>query len=117
MEMNDMILVSIDDHIIEPADMFDNHMPEKYKDRAPKMVQSPEGLDQWIIEGQVTGTTGLSAVVSWPNEEWGFDPTGMAEMRPGCYDVHERVRDMDANGIFASMNFPTVIGFNGARMR
>ena len=116
MEMNDMILVSIDDHIIEPADMFDNHMPEKYKDRAPKMVQSPEGLDQWIIEGQVTGTTGLSAVVSWPNDEWGFDPTGMAEMRPGCYDVHERVRDMDANGIFASMNFPTVIGFNCSQL-
>jgi hypothetical protein len=35
----------------------------------------------------------------------GFDPVGYAEMRPGCYDIDERVRDMDANGVLASMSF------------
>ena len=34
-------------------------------------------------------------------------------MRPGSYDVHERVRDMDRNGILASMCFPTFAGFAG----
>ncbi len=28
-------------------------------------------------------------------------------MRPGCYDIHERVRDMDANGVLGSMCFPS----------
>ena len=31
MEHNDMILVSIDDHVIEPRDMFDAHVPGGWK--------------------------------------------------------------------------------------
>jgi predicted TIM-barrel fold metal-dependent hydrolase len=59
------------------------------------------------------GTFGICAVASWPKEEWGYDPVGFAEMRPGCYDVHERIRDMDVNGVLASMCFPTMAGFSG----
>jgi predicted TIM-barrel fold metal-dependent hydrolase len=116
MNVSDMILVSIDDHIIEPPDMFDRHLPAKYKDAAPKMVHTADGKDQWEWDGNVVGTAGLSAVASWPKDEWNFDPTGLAEMRPGCYDVHARVRDMDVNGVFASMNFPTFVGFNGGQL-
>ncbi len=116
MDISDMILVSIDDHIIEPREMFDQHTPAKYKDRMPKLSQTEDGKDRWECEGLAIGTTGLSAVVSLPNEEWNFDPTGVAEMRPGCYDVHARVRDMDANGIFGSMNFPTFVGFCGTQL-
>ena len=36
MQMDDMILVSIDDHMIEPPDMFENHVPAKFKDLVPK---------------------------------------------------------------------------------
>jgi hypothetical protein len=45
-------------------------------------------------------------------EEWGFNPGTYSELRPGCFDVHQRVRDMNANGVLASMNFPTMAGFN-----
>jgi predicted TIM-barrel fold metal-dependent hydrolase len=41
-----------------------------------------------------------------------MDPTAFAEMRPGAFDVHERVRDMNRNGILASMCFPTMAGFS-----
>ena len=34
-------------------------------------------------------------------------------MRPGCYDVHERVRDMSAGGQLAGLNFPNCTGFSG----
>ena len=34
-------------------------------------------------------------------------------MRPGCYDVHERVRDMSAGGQLAGLNFPNWTGFSG----
>jgi predicted TIM-barrel fold metal-dependent hydrolase len=113
MHMDDMILVSIDDHIIEPEDMFDRHMPERWRDEAPKFVHGENGLDHWEFQGFNTGSVGLNAVASWPHEEWGFDPVGHAEMRPGCYDLALRVRDMDANGVLASMCFPTFAGFNG----
>ena len=45
-----------------------------------------------------------------------FDPVGFAEMRPGAYDIHQRVRDMDANGLLASMCFPTFAGFGGTHL-
>ena len=115
MEINDMILLSIDDHIIESPTTFDNHMPAKYKDEAPKLIKDPDNpaIDRWEFQGQASFTGGLGAVVSWPKEEWGFEPTGLAEMRPGTYDIHERVRDMNVNGVLAGMNFPTFPGFAG----
>ena len=113
MQMDDMIMVSIDDHIIEPADMFEGHIPESYRDQAPKYVATDDLRGYWDFQGQPTGHAGLNAVASWPHEEWGMDPIGYPEMRPGTYDLELRVRDMDANGVLASMCFPTMAGFNG----
>ena len=112
MKIDDMILVSIDDHVIEPPDMFDRHVPAKWADRAPRLVTQGDGTQYWEFQGERTGNSGLNAVVSWPPEEWGMDPSSYAEMRPGAYDIHERVRDMDRNGILASMCFPTFPGFS-----
>ena len=113
MQMDDMILVSIDDHMIEPPDMFDNHVPAKWRDLAPKVVRGDDGTDAWHFGGTATSTRfGMAATVGWPAEEWGFNPGTYSELRPGCFDVHERVRDMDANGVLGSMNFPTMAGFN-----
>src|SRR6476619_3386832 len=116
MQTDDLILVSIDDHVVEPPDMFLNHVPAKYKDEAPVVVTDDKGVDQWMYQGRPQGVSGLNAVVSWPAEEWGRDPAGFAEMRPGVYDVHERVRDMNRNGILASMCFPTFTGFSARHL-
>lgn len=113
MNVDDMIIVSIDDHLIEPPNMFDAHLPKGYRDQAPRLVRNDEGKDQWIFEDQVMGMVGLNAVVSWPKEQWGFDPSALAEMRPGAYNIHERVRDMNRNGVLASMCFPSMAGFSG----
>ena len=113
MQLEDMILVSVDDHMIEPPGIFDGHVPEKWRDQAPKIVRNEAGMDEWVFQGVPVPTPlGMSATVGWPNEEWGFNPTVMAELRPGCFDVHERVRDMNANGVLAGMNFPTMAGFH-----
>jgi predicted TIM-barrel fold metal-dependent hydrolase len=113
MQMNDMILVSIDDHFIEPPDMYKNHVPARWADLAPKVVRNADGVDEWVFQGERTRTPfGMAATVGWPAEEWGFNPGSYSELRPGCFDVHERVRDMNANGVLASLNFPTMAGWN-----
>jgi predicted TIM-barrel fold metal-dependent hydrolase len=116
MRVDDMILVSIDDHVIEPPDMFERHIPERFRDRAPRVVRGADGIERWLYLGVETGSVGLNAVASWPREEWSFDPIGFGEMRPGAYDSTARVRDMDANGVLASMCFPTFAGFNGMNL-
>jgi len=113
MRTEDLVLVSIDDHVIEPPDLFERHMPARWRADAPHVVHQDNGVDRWFFQGMECGPTGLGAVASWPKNEWDFDPVGFAEMRPGCYDIHDRVRDMNVNGVLASMCFPTFPGFAG----
>ena len=107
MNIDDLILVSVDDHVVEPPEMFEGHIPEKCKDRAPKVVTRDDGTDAWVFEGQEATNVGLNAVAGRPPDEYGVEPTRFSEMRPGCFDIHERIRDMNANGVLASMNFPS----------
>jgi predicted TIM-barrel fold metal-dependent hydrolase len=109
----DLILVSVDDHICEPANMFDAHVPAAYRDRAPRVVEEPDGTLQWYY-GDVRGRNlGLNAVAGKSPEMFNVDASRYEDMRPGCYDVHERVRDMSAGGQLAGLNFPNFTGFSG----
>ncbi|MEY2404092.1 MAG: hypothetical protein QOD38_1643 [Acidimicrobiaceae bacterium] len=107
MDIDDLVLVSVDDHVVEPPDMFEAHLPEKWRDVAPRMVTRDDGTDVWLYEGKEIVNIGLNAVAGRPPDEYGMEPTSLHEMRPGCYDIHERVRDMDANGLLGSMCFPS----------
>jgi predicted TIM-barrel fold metal-dependent hydrolase len=114
-KLEDMILVSVDDHIIEPPTVFERHLPRKWAERAPRLVYDPRSKTQaWTWEYGASATTFINAVVTLPREEWGFDPSTMAEIRPGCYSVDDRVRDMDANGVLASLCFPSFAGMAGS---
>jgi hypothetical protein len=106
-QIDDLILISVDDHIIEPPDLFAAHLPAKYLDRAPKLSRNAEGSDVWTFGQVVMETAALNAVAGRPREEYGLEPQSLDEVRPGCYDVDERVKDMDAGGVLASMNFPS----------
>jgi predicted TIM-barrel fold metal-dependent hydrolase len=109
----DLILVSVDDHLVEPPNMFEGHIPDKYKDQAPKVVHTEKGDDVWTFNGSVIPNVGLNAVAGRPKEEYGIEPTAFDEMRPGCYDIDERIKDMNAGGLLGSMCFPSFPGFSG----
>jgi predicted TIM-barrel fold metal-dependent hydrolase len=110
---DDMILISVDDHIVEPPDMFKNHLPKKYLDDAPQLVHNPDGSDTWQFRDIVIPNVALNAVAGRPKEEYGLEPQGLDEIRPGCYKVDERVKDMNAGGVLGSMCFPSFPGFAG----
>lgn len=113
MTADDMILVSVDDHLVEPPDVFNNHMPDRYRADAPRVVTTETGADVWTFNGEVIPNIGLNAVAGRPREEYGVEPTAFDEMRPGCFDIHERIKDMNAGGILGSMCFPSFPGFSG----
>ena len=108
---DEMILISVDDHIIEPPDMFKAHLPERYKNEAPRLVHNPDGSDTWQFRDTVIPNVALNAVAGRPKEEYGLEPQGLDEIRKGCYDAGERVKDMNAGGVLATMNFPSFPGF------
>ncbi|WP_106401667.1 amidohydrolase family protein [Actinocorallia populi] len=113
MNAEDLIMISVDDHVVEPPNLFDGHIPAKYKDAAPKVITKRDGSDVWTFNGSTIPNIGLNAVAGRPKEEYGIEPTAFDEIRPGTYDIHERIKDMNAGGILASMNFPSFPGFSG----
>jgi hypothetical protein len=91
---DDLILISVDDHVIEPPDMFVGRLPSKYEADAPHMVHLDNGTDVWKFRQYTIPNSALNAIAGRPKEEYGLEPQGLDEIRPGCYDVHERVKDM-----------------------
>jgi len=110
---DDMILISVDDHTVEPPDMFKNHLSKKYMDDAPRLVHNDDGSDTWQFRDTIIPNVALNAVAGRPKEEYGLEPQGLDEIRPGCYNVDERIKDMNAGGILASICFPSFPGFAG----
>jgi predicted TIM-barrel fold metal-dependent hydrolase len=113
MNRDDMILISVDDHVIEPPDMFVGHLPKKYEADAPRLVHADNGTDVWKFRDHVIPNSALNAIAGRPKEEYGLEPQGLDEIRPGCFDIHDRVKDMSAGGMLAQMCFPSFPGFAG----
>ncbi|MGP8059786.1 MAG: amidohydrolase family protein [Acidimicrobiales bacterium] len=107
MHLDDLILVSVDDHVVEPPDMFDGRLPARFADQAPRVEHREDGTEIWRFDGKEATNIGLNAVAGRPMEEYGIEPTSFAEIRSGCFDIADRVRDMDANGVLGSMCFPS----------
>lgn len=113
MDMNDMVIISVDDHITEPGDIFDRHLSGEALATAPKLKTKADGSNYWEYQGMKIPSVALNAVVGRPKEEYGMEPTSLDQLRAGCYDVHARIDDMNANGIAASLNFPSFPGIDG----
>ena len=113
MEMNDMLIISTDDHVCEPPNLFDNQLSGELLASAPKNKTDANGNNYWEYQGHIRGLIGLNAVVGRPFEEYGMEPSSFSQLRKGCYDVHARIDDMDVNGIAASMCFGNSIAFDG----
>ncbi len=113
MKPEDFILVSVDDHVVEPPGMFAQHLPPQWKARAPRVVRKKDGSDVWVFEGAQIPNIGLNAVVGRPPEEYGMEPTSFDQLRPGTFDIHARIGDMNVNGVLAQMCFPSFPGFCG----
>ena len=107
-------IISVDDHLIEPAHLFEGRMPAHLQDRAPRVVTFDNGRETWVYEDALYPQVGLNAVAGRVKEEWSMDPARFDEMRRGCWDIEARVADMDLDGIYASLCFPSLIaGFAG----
>ncbi len=108
-------VISVDDHLIEPPDVFAGRVPAHLEDRAPRIVELEGGAQAWAYEGNRYPNIGLNAVVGRAREDWSMEPARFEEMRPGCYDIEARIDDMDVAGIWASLCFPSLVaGFCGA---
>jgi enoyl-CoA hydratase/carnithine racemase len=120
------LIISVDDHVVEPPDLWTDRIPAKFKDRAPRVerdsavfhfeggvfsyekgVEGGEPCDWWLYDDLVYPFPKLSAAVGF--SELDVTPTTFDEIRPGCWIKSERIADMDANHTEASICFPNTL--------
>jgi predicted TIM-barrel fold metal-dependent hydrolase len=107
-------LISVDDHVLEPPALFET-VPAAHKDEAPRMERTPT-TTAWTIEGQTVPVIGTNGAAGRPVHQWNRDAMAFDDFRAGVHDVDARVADMDLNGVWASLCFPSMVwGFAGSR--
>lgn len=113
------LIVSADDHIVEPPHTFEGRLPSRFADRGPRVVtDDTTGAESWLYDGHLIPNVGFNAVVGRPVSEYSFEPTRFDQMRRGAWDIHARISDMNLNGVYASLNFPSFLpGFAGQRLQ
>jgi predicted TIM-barrel fold metal-dependent hydrolase len=111
------VIISVDDHLVEPGDLFCSRFPAGLQDGCPRVVEEEDGRQYWLIEGGLEPNVGANAAAGRsPSAPLGGVSVRFDEMRRGTWDIHERIRDMDLNGIHASLGFPSMVfGFCGQR--
>ena len=94
--------------------MWLDRLPAKYADVGPRIVRQPDGNDAWVYEGAIAGNFALNAVAGKDPREFWLDPRRYDDMLPGCHDIHDRIKDMDLEGVWAQLCFPNMGGFAGS---
>lgn len=135
-----MHLISVDDHLIEPPNVWTDRLPKKFQEQGPRIIEmdmtqnagdeglsalllntarqgketaAPKLAEVWTYEGRIYPNIGLNAVAGKKPQEYGMDPTRYSDMLPGCYDPVARLADMDLDGVEATMSFPSFPRFAG----
>ena len=108
-------VISTDDHIIEPEGVFDGRLSREFADRTPKLEHADDSA-VWTVPGlEPIEMSGLSTAAGQKVEEFSPKSKTFDQMRPGCYDPAERLKDMDIDGIDAQVTFATLPGLSGDR--
>lgn len=124
-------IISVDDHVVEPPDLFTRWLPARWREVAPRIVHLPWELstkgDHWPFAPAASGPTtdfwayedkrvvicGATACAGVPMGSRSREPVAFSQMRPGYYSVAERLADMDLNHVERSLCFPTFPRFCG----
>ena len=107
--MADYRVISSDNHVYEPVDLWTSRAESKYKDRMPHIERLEDG-DWWFCDGyKVAGTgAGSQPGVRFEDPSMLQRATSVEELRPGGWIPEEHIKDMDEDGVDASIVFPTV---------
>jgi predicted TIM-barrel fold metal-dependent hydrolase len=98
--------VSVDDHLIEPARLWQERLPPRWRAAGPRIVRDGDS-EFWAYEDRQIVTTGLNAVAGKRREEFSPEPITYQDMRPGCYEPAARVADMNQGFVLSSLLFPS----------
>ena len=101
-------IVSADNHVFEPPDLWTSRIEPEFRDRAPRIESMDDG-DWWVCDGVKGQTMALGAQVGvrFETPEKLSLSDRFENVRPGGYVPEEHVKDMESDGIDSSILYPT----------
>jgi predicted TIM-barrel fold metal-dependent hydrolase len=109
-------MISVDDHLIEPQNVWTDRLPAKYRDIGPRWITDDQG-EAWHYEDvrQPVGGSRTNGAI-WPPEERPpvYYPLAFSDIPAACYEPKARLREMDQDHVLASLLFPDFPGFAGS---
>jgi predicted TIM-barrel fold metal-dependent hydrolase len=104
----DYPVVDADAHVNEPPDTWQARVPVALRDRAPKVEHTDEG-DVWLFDGgKRRRPLGLTATAGRSYLQYQPDGLTYESIRPGSYEPKARLADLDADGLWAQVLYPSV---------
>src|SRR3954469_1254860 len=109
-------LISADDHLVEPASLWQNRLPAKYRAEGPRLVDTDQG-SVWLIGDRRYSLPRKNEFVSGRTDakHFGADEHSFkqSELLLPFYDSAARADLMKSDGIVGSLCFPTLPRFSG----
>ena len=108
--MSNYRIISSDNHVFEPPDLWTSRIDPKFKGREPRVVRVDVDNERWFtdgIRGQMM-TSGSQAGVRFENPETLSTIGTFEDVRPGGYVPEEHIKDLDIDGVDVSILYPTV---------
>ncbi len=105
-------LISVDDHVIEPPNVWVDRAARADRERVPHVVER-DGVSTWVYGDKRITIPSLFAQAGRDEDDIVPGLMSYGDMRPAYYDANERSRDMDTDGIIASLCFPTIPRYCG----
>ena len=116
---DDMEVISVDDHVVEPPGVWTDRLTTADRERGPHIEHGPDHSQLWVWEGrqypfQLVGSPS-SRIFRSDGTGSDFYARHYDDLAPATYDVHARLEAMDADGIHAQLLFPQFPRFAGTR--
>ena len=101
-------VISSDNHVVEPVDLWTSRGESKFKDRVPR-VERIDDFDWWVCEGRkvMAISPGTQTGVRFEEPEKLKIEGRLEDVRPGGWIPEEHVNDMDIDGIDVSIVYTT----------
>ena len=102
-------VVSSDNHVFEPPDLWTSRVEPKYRDQCPQ-VKPIKGGEAWFV-GDIRGqgmTQGSQPGRRFDDPDELISAASFEDVLPGGYIPGEALKDMDIDGVDVSILYPTV---------
>jgi hypothetical protein len=107
--MTNYKIISSDNHVYEPPDLWTSRVDARFRDRAPRVVRLADEGDWWFCDGHkiIGAFAGAQTGRRFETPEKLSRNDLMENVRPGGYVPEAHVKDMLADGVDAAVIYPT----------